>query len=46
MKSQISNHFVVIDLIGQKRPLDASLIFDFDPKTKIINKFIFSVDNS
>jgi len=46
MKSQISNHFVVIDLIGPKRQLDASLIFDFDPKTKIINKIIFSVDNS
>jgi len=46
MKSQTSDHFVVIDLIGPKGPLDASLIFDFDPKTKIINKIIFSVDNS
>lgn len=46
MKSEKYHIFVVVDLIGPKGPLDASLMFDFDPKTKIINKIIFSVNNS
>jgi hypothetical protein len=46
MKYEKYHIFLVVDLIGPKGPLDASLIFNFDPKTKIINKIIFSVDNS
>ena len=46
MKSQTSDHFVVIDLIGPKGPFDASLIFDFDPKRKTIIKIIYAVNNS
>jgi hypothetical protein len=33
MKYEKYHIFVVIDLIGLKGPLDASLIFNFDPKT-------------